>query len=369
MAKESVAAELARALDAEPLFHMSLGSKELFHSNFIAWFARKYADEACAVLGPWAGAASSGDQHRVGREEGDLDLVIELPGHNPLVVENKVFSMPDERQLERYAQGPVAKMKRRPALVLLSLANPGWKEDEYRGLHGTWRHVGYDSLRRALLGCVGRLRRSEPYDADTVQHYCELVRLLVELKDLVAIHDNGELIPLSAEAAVELARVRVADHAQKLRMHQIGARLRALLTAEVDDVEIRCDYTSGGPLIDAFVPFKGGNRVGWQYQGGQFRLAIVLESLAGRGPDAKKRREVCARGYDGWFDFSRFHAVLGTTDETTIPRRARDGFCHYDPTFVYRYRKPSSMTVGQLLDLGVVYVQAAREFAASQATN
>ena len=51
MAKESVAAELARALDAEPLFHMSLGSKELFHSNFIAWFARKYADEAWPFWG------------------------------------------------------------------------------------------------------------------------------------------------------------------------------------------------------------------------------------------------------------------------------------------------------------------------------
>ena len=32
--------QLVTDLDHEPLFHMSLGSKELFHSNFLAWFVR-----------------------------------------------------------------------------------------------------------------------------------------------------------------------------------------------------------------------------------------------------------------------------------------------------------------------------------------
>lgn len=36
---EASVAKLCRALGDEPLFHMSLGSRELFHSNFIAWVA------------------------------------------------------------------------------------------------------------------------------------------------------------------------------------------------------------------------------------------------------------------------------------------------------------------------------------------
>jgi hypothetical protein len=39
-AESSVLAAIVGAVDANPMFAMSLGSKELFHSNILAWFIR-----------------------------------------------------------------------------------------------------------------------------------------------------------------------------------------------------------------------------------------------------------------------------------------------------------------------------------------
>ena len=359
-----IAASLGRALQAEPLFHMSLGSKELFHSNVIAWFASKYPYAAGAVLGPWAGKESSSTRHRISREKRHLDLLIELPQHRPLVIENKVFSMPDEQQLERYAEASCSELEGPLSLVLLSLAQPGWQDGRYRGVHGTWRHFGYEELREGLVESIGAVTQSDQYDGDTLHHYCELVRLLLELRNLVGIQDEREQIALPPCVSAGLEPARVADHAQKFRMHQIGARLRTRLAAEGEGATVKCEFTSGGPLIEAFVPLTGDDKIGWQFQSGQFRLVLVLESHAGRGADAKERRAKRARAQEEWFDFSQFHAVMGTTDANTIPKGVRTApgdFCHYDPNFVYRYRKPPAMTVCQLLDLGTRYLRAARE--------
>lgn len=41
-------------LSSSPLFNLSLSSKELFHSNFLAWLAQHYPDffvEICKELG------------------------------------------------------------------------------------------------------------------------------------------------------------------------------------------------------------------------------------------------------------------------------------------------------------------------------
>jgi hypothetical protein len=41
-AESSVLAAIVGAVDANPMFAMSLGSKELFHSNMLAWFIRHH---------------------------------------------------------------------------------------------------------------------------------------------------------------------------------------------------------------------------------------------------------------------------------------------------------------------------------------
>lgn len=110
---------------SEPLFHLSLNSKELFHSNLLAWFIETYPNEAGLVFGRWVSRQGGVDGPRVQRVRAHLDLAVELPGLNPFVIENKVFSPPDEEQLGVYAPGSLAGLEAL-TLLLLSLNDPGW---------------------------------------------------------------------------------------------------------------------------------------------------------------------------------------------------------------------------------------------------
>ncbi len=92
--------ELCSRLEDNELLHLSLGSKELFHSNLLGWFPERFPDAAVSALQPWLRPEPDREVHRVRREHLSLDLIIELPGYAPMVIENKVFSLPDEKQLD-----------------------------------------------------------------------------------------------------------------------------------------------------------------------------------------------------------------------------------------------------------------------------
>jgi len=95
--------QIADRLNQNPLFHMSLGSKELFHSNYLAWLTWKYPEASRAALEPWCVALPDQPGHRTLREHRHLDLVEQMAGLAPLIIENKMFSLPDEAQFDRYA--------------------------------------------------------------------------------------------------------------------------------------------------------------------------------------------------------------------------------------------------------------------------
>ena len=87
----------------EPLLHVSLGSKELFHCNLLGWMCERFPQRARRVLAPWLRPDRHAVTDRVRREYRHLDLVIEFAGYAPLVIENKMFALPDEGQLDRYS--------------------------------------------------------------------------------------------------------------------------------------------------------------------------------------------------------------------------------------------------------------------------
>jgi len=88
----------------EPLTHLMLGHRELFHSNLLAWFFRYIPESADHVFAPLTLYSQTPYEcpREVLREKSNLDLVFRWPGRRPLVIENKVFSLPDEEQLIGY---------------------------------------------------------------------------------------------------------------------------------------------------------------------------------------------------------------------------------------------------------------------------
>lgn len=120
-------ASTIRLLNDEPLAHIMLGHRELFHSNLLAWFFRFIPNAADQVFCSLTtnNCTQSKAVREVHREKNNLDLLFRWPGRDPLVIENKVFSLPDERQLNEYSV-KAKKSGENPAFWLLSLSDPGW---------------------------------------------------------------------------------------------------------------------------------------------------------------------------------------------------------------------------------------------------
>ncbi len=363
---DEIVATLCAALKEEPLFHMSLGSKELFHSNFLAWFADCFPEHAAAVFRPWTIPMASAQPSRSEREPAHLDLVLHLPGLAPIAVENKVFSTPDEEQLDRYAEGTLAQRSAAEttyARVLLSLMSPGWTT--YKG----WRLVSYQELAEALRAQVAYIRAADAFAGDLVEHYVVLISLLAQLFEFLGTPVWDEPLLLTPAVAGHLERARLSAGVQKARASHVARELhRTVKNKAWSDVHLGYGFTKGMSLLEGFCrqgtdgSNPSGDALGWQLQGGQFRLAVITGQL--RGPAYRTEREAyVAERYAKWFDFTPLDTVSGPTEKRRI-NEVRGGhwnFQSYNPDFVYRYRTTPGLTPSQIVELGLLYLDRARE--------
>lgn len=363
---DEIVATLCAALEKEPLFHMSLGSKELFHSNFLAWFADSFPEHAAAVFRPWTVPMGGTQAGRSERESAHLDLVLHLPGLAPIAVENKVFSVPSEEQLDRYTEGALARLEAERtsyAHVLLSLISPGWTT------YKSWRMLSYRELAESLRPQVAYIRAVNAFAGDLLDHYVGLISRLAELLELLGTPAPDEPLLLSRTIARSLERARVSAGVQKARASWVVRELcRAIADKGWPDIHVKYDFTNGMSLLEGFC-HQGvagsdpvGDVLGWQLQGRQFRLAVMTGAL--QGPAHREEREAyVAKRYLGWFDFAPLEAIAGGREKRRANevRGGRWNFQGYNPNFVYRYRIALELTPRQIVELGLLYLDRARE--------
>jgi hypothetical protein len=357
--------ELCEKMDAESVFHLSLHSKELFHSNIIAWFCEKYPSPAKKVFEKWASSRNS-TEHRVLREHKFIDLIIELPGLAPIVIENKVFAPIDEMQLIEYAEEKELKNFERPDFVCLSLGAPTWKESGFVTPSGhTWVYLSYQSLATGLADVVEEIGG---FDGELLKGYVRFVQLLQNLAEELGFPDSHESITINDSIRVYLQKIRMHDAFDKLRSRSAMAMLEKSLKSQFDfeDVEFKTGFTNGEPLMEAFVPFANGDRVGWQLQGIQWRLAVKTASYVGSSDESIQRRhDYVATEYSSWFDFSDIPLMIAGFSDKTPPIEKQGGFNRFNPDFVHRYRKIPGLTIAQLRMLSTHYIKRAIELRGS----
>ena len=109
-------------LKKSPLFNLSLSSKELFHSNFIAWLCDNYKEIMSEIFKKYI---SSSDENIlikgiVQREMKNIDLTLTFSNNEKLYIENKVKSLPSLSQLQKY-KNKIRKSDLNPHFLLLSL--------------------------------------------------------------------------------------------------------------------------------------------------------------------------------------------------------------------------------------------------------
>jgi hypothetical protein len=330
-----------------------LGHRELFHSNLLAWFFRCIPDTADQVFGPLTTESYTQGKatRKVQREKNNLDLLFRWPGRQPLVIENKVFSLPDEQQLENYTARATANGES-PALWLLSLSDPGWPDGRKTLGGSTWRWLSYKILAERIRSSLAPEDRT--YPAETMRHYAIVVDLLSDLVQSVIVHDSNETVALPINTMKALGDDRLMSSMAKLRARSVAQHVsHALNAAGIKETAVESSLTNARPLNSWFLATARapGARAGWQLQGDQFRLALITPHLEGRSEVARQARFDFAKGNEDLFDFGYLDKILGTEGLATKPLPSPSnslGFNRYDPDFVYRYKLTPRITVCQL---------------------
>lgn len=354
--------ELCAELHAEPLLYLSLHSKELFHSNLLAWLCETHPDVASEVFARWVPADGDATRLRVQREWLHLDLAVELPGLAPFIVENKVFAPPDEDQLDRIAALAGAADR---TLLLLSLSSPLWTGDTYRSRPSgpVWRYVSYADLADGLEAVRGRI---VGFDGDLVEHYCYLIRSLHRLAAMAGQVGPDDPISVDPAAGEQLRSVRLHDGIGKLRARLTMEMARTHTTPLLPAAKIRWEasFTRGHPLVAAFLDRGDGYQLGWQYQGDQWRVVVITSTNTGTDATSRARRHAdVAERFADWFDFRAITTLTGRTVDVVPPTEAGGGFNGYNPNFVYRYRRIAQLTSAELVRLSDHYLTSAANLA------
>jgi hypothetical protein len=349
---------LCAQLRSNPVLHLSLTSKELFHSNLLGWLFERSSEVATAVLRPLLEPDPAQQLHRVDRESHNLDLVVHLPGYRPVVIENKVFSLPQEEQLDGYAAKNIPAAGLAGATkVLLSLSDPGWSEGRYGG----WTWLSYEDVAARLLPSVERHLLEDAFTVQLVRHWTEMIAVLRQIAELTAPSAAQPLL-LDADAVALLQDVRLHDVFQKLRTRRVRHLLEQHLhDAGVDVDDLESSFRNGTPLLSGRVTLADGAEIGWQLQGGQWRrFVIVPDNLKGRSQAKREERIAYADAHHtSWFDFSA-EQRLGPFQ----PAPSSD-YKHFAPDFLYDYVRVSGISVSMVLELAELVLRKAAAYRAA----
>ncbi|MBX3726684.1 MAG: PD-(D/E)XK nuclease family protein [Xanthomonadales bacterium] len=332
-------------LRQSPLFQLSLASRELFHSNFLAWLFGQRPDWVGRILG-------TAPEHRdwvlgekgIRREERNLDLVIHLANGSTLIVENKVKSVPYTEQLERY-ETLVRDAKEtypEPHFLLLTLS-PGDAPAT-----ATWPVVSYGEMAERLAQAATTL--ADGYERHLVEDYASFIR------SLSVLGVTSEADPWIDDRPL-LRELRIADLLQKRKATWLARNLTEGLRARgfhglvgpgskasdlrVGELLVYDGLTNGNGLVGFVLAISDGPKLpgaralprygfGVQIQGNQYRSFVELLRPERPGADTLAAfRRLCldlfqASPLPGWW-------VAGD------PGDASKDLCTYGGVFLYRY--------------------------------
>jgi PD-(D/E)XK nuclease superfamily len=362
---------ILRALKQSPLFHLSLASKELFHSNFLAWLCETYPRHSGRLFATFLPhVPSSHDRLRVYRERNNIDVTLEYPGGEELIIENKVKSLPSQQQLEEYAT--TARHKAQTGFLLLSLTRPAFlplHETTIRLNDGVvWQYLTYREYADMLRDILPGISAANNYHGQLLCDYIDFITQLDALQSHFVIDwdgEHGNFFGVQNDLQ-RLASIRLHDLIDKMRYAQLAQRVSDALRKEgfalihkdlwhgqPGQVLVDAGMTRGVGLFDLkyFVMNKDhfGNPVilGVQVQGNDFRLVVEVWDRS-RAPKIAMALWQPDDANKLWFDFG----LLPNGSDEYPKKRA---FNQYSGQFLYRSKRLRSIAPQHLVDIIVVY--------------
>lgn len=370
-------------LSSSPLFNLSLSSKELFHSNFLAWLAQHYPDffvEICKELGckaDWSNA-----EWNVKREYKKFDLCITSDEKIVMVLENKVKSIPTKAQLDEYVEKLKKEYEGNIDLILLSLSTsfPDKQaiEDEKK-----WQIRNYKDLCTATRKHMQLINNQ--YHKALIEDYCSFVATLHECSESWKVKDSSFfLLPNDNDSnsnRKELKELRIADLQDKIWYSQLLEKLNSRLEENNQwDVQSGMDikkiakdnsacltkiftnfgFTHGQGLLEAKIKVTQDYVLLIQIQGNKYCRAIewIKEDQGDHNKFWEMTKDIMNKKGFSFFQFKKndpinFPSICN--NEKTIKDTTRYGetrnFNKYGSKFLYQYKViKKEATVSEVLD-------------------
>lgn len=383
--------DIIQSLKENPMFHLSLGSKELFHSNFLEFLWEQNKVTSLKMLKEMAPNEEERinrlieikDDLFMAREKEHFDICIFHNEGNKIVcdiiIENKVKSIPYKAQLSEYID-KIRKKKQKdtPVYILLSLTK---KFPQVIDIGKKWVIVNYDELKDKIRQHAKEFTKENNGVANYIEDYCCFVTYLGQL-NLEKILKGGKK-SLQSETYKLLKEIRLHDIYLKLKgsysigniynkiKKTINTNLITFGKEDRDNTEhlifLSSSYNNGKCTITAAIrkndifyivqiegnPFDGKD-------GNQYRHMINKINLAkdnSKKENNKKRTEI---------NFSKLEKELADVQQGLnfikfitpfemeyLPDNPTEDYCKYEPHVVYKYKKFNDRDFDKMLDFMV----------------
>ena len=347
------------------IFKLSLGSKELFHSNFLEFLWEHDPDCFIGMINELlkkdGKSISTTRTYMLGREKEHFDVCLyhEEKGRRgmrtvyDLVLENKVKSLPDKGQLDRYVRD-IERIKKpadpEPAYLLLSLAEEFPDKNDINN-EKTWTVVNYQELKDAIANQPWPNKPGASYIFD----YCMFIEKLHQLGGEILLNLKGEYLFQDVEKF------------KGERLHDLYIKLRCVLLLNLLKAELEKDSRIKGKVPVVFEEHKM-IRARAQRTPGLFLNVNIFRGVGqaavflyngeghGKGPGRGDIYEIVIQGDQyrhginqdeklppgtRWTQLTAggFSQVFLTTILSNAPSKGRGKFNHYNEDYVYKYRK------------------------------
>lgn len=352
---------ITKSLNDNPMFRLSLGSKELFHSNFLEFLWEQNPTAFLEMLKEIVTKEKDKNQLqdliekidknkeylKLAREKEHFDICIFHNEGNKIVydiiIENKVKSIPYKKQLDGYVD-KITQKKQTPIYVLLSLAKNFVLKKE---ISESWNVVDYKALESAI---ESQYKDKSIYITD----YCSLIKSLSELEDILAQNHDVQY----SQTYNSLKEVRLHDLYLKqmgsIFIGELAEMIENRISKELIDfgdedrnndqnrLFLSSTMNNGKSTITASI-LKGQSFYTIQIEGDQYRHMYNSVGIAAksRKPNSEK---IDAKKLER--KLKRIKYVLNFLKQedqfkTKIQNVINKNYCRYGNDVVYRYKKYS----------------------------
>lgn len=297
--------ELKEKIEKSPMFQLSLGSKELFHTNFLYWLWKAEPNAFWRIMGSFGIKTDDKGSLVVKREWEHFDLSIvhvtdrkkkgkdgerEIIDNIVAVIENKVKSIPRIKQLENYNK-EIEKVNKDNECkkILLALIDPGFDHNEEG-----WSCFTYEKYRGFIEDCLTIIEND--YDRCIFEDYYNMIDTLISFKNEWLREDFSSMkyMDIFKDSSVkDYIDLRIND----LRHKTIFSKMFSSLEVNLEDdkpetgiekaedifknnnpLTIGYGMTNATGLIEAKVKINADYLLGIQVQGYQYRHFIEFSN-------------------------------------------------------------------------------------------